>query len=325
MKIYFKNQPEQNHEMFFSYDDKKEKSICGRNEAYPCVIFKDSKHRSGRLKVVCVDNEPANNNNTSQYRLHRHKLVDYSIKTKNCDETGVATFIFKASEYTPDDEIMIYLENLSIRRTKESLRDVELNWSLNKTEKFDPFGIGFGNLKKRIDLNCTRLCCQVILDDGTTTNLPIVSDTIQNCKNEIKVHEWIDGTETESNGAGIFYVFTSELKSDQRDVYVVFIDEFEREFARVIPDYVHCNRALRLTVPKHPRCMDAGTEYPKCCKFYIAVKNRNYKSVSLSFEYIKGYKRIKSENNATQGSSEDLITSFLSDESIFLFFNNEIN
>ena len=285
MEIYFKDEPQQNHEMFFSYDLKKEKSISGRNETYPCVVFKNLNRRSGKLKVVCVDNEPVKNGFTfQQYRLHRHKLVDYSNKTEFCDEFGVATFNFKATE---DTKVEILLENLSIRRTKEALTDLEIKCSLNKIKKFDPFGIGFGDLKKKVDLNCVRLCCQVIFDDKKKS-LAIVSDKIQNCKSEIKVHEWINSTETQANGGDKFYVFISELKSDHRDIYAIFVDEFEQEFARVKPDYVHSNRALRFTVPKYPRYLNNKVKISICCKFFLAVLNRNYKSDLLSFHYITG-------------------------------------
>ena len=280
--VEFMVEPAQNHEMFFSYDEKKEKRLSGESKDVPIVKIRDKMCRSGVLKVVCVDHEPFDKTR-KKYRLHRHKLVDYLNKTSFCDEFGVAIFPFDSSSYNKDrNEIFVKLENLSIRRINEQeLNEYQSKWLKNKN-RFDPFGIGFGNLRKKIDLNCVRLCCQVFIDEITTSRC-IISNKIQNCKSEIKVRHWIDSTVARSCGGDKFHVFTSELKADQRNIVAVFCDIHGQEFQRVQPDFVHANRALRFTVPF---CPFQFSQSSLQCKFYLAVEDRNYKSDFLKFFYI---------------------------------------
>ena len=139
VQIMFIDQPDQNHEMFFSYDNKKEKCLCGERTSEPMVKIFDNRNRSGVLKVACIDHEPIKSN---VYRLHRHKLVDFSNKTNFCDEFGVASFPFDYYQ----DQAEFKLKNLSIRRINENeLNDVMNKWFENKN-KFDPFGIEFGTV-----------------------------------------------------------------------------------------------------------------------------------------------------------------------------------
>ena len=83
-------------------------------------------------------------------------------------------------------------------------------------------------------------------------------------------------------GGDTFYLFTSELKLDQRNISIVFIDEYEREFKRIKPNLIHSNRALRFEVPPY---INQSIINPIKCKFYLTVENRNYKSDMLFFYY----------------------------------------
>ena len=257
------------------------------------MCIKDEKRRAGNIKITCVENDVFMN---SQYRLHRHQLIDCKSDKSNvahyCDAFGVAKYVFKSSDYNNKNEICVELKNLTIRRINEKeFKEFVKQWNNDRSKRFDPFGFGFGgSFKKKMDLNCARLCCQAFFSDNRTSKA-ITSDKIQNCKSEIKVHQWNQETETKVSGGDKFYVFLSELKTDQREISAHFCDEQEREFEMVQPDYIHCNRAIRLTVPAYPL---NGIEPPELlfrenripCKFYLASKNKNYKSEFLYFHYL---------------------------------------
>ena len=297
MEIRFKEQPKPNHEMFFSYDQKKEKILLSKNDKdVPIVNINDYKRRSGVLKVACVEND-------SPFRLHRHKLIDHSGKTQNCNEFGVATFYFKSVDYDAKHELNVELANLTIRRINEAeFNDMYKRWNKIRNNQFDPFCIGFGDLsmKKKIDLNCVRLCCQVFFTDNQKSNF-ILSEKIQNCKTEIKVHQWNEQTEARINGGDKFYVFISELKTDQREIVAHFFDEQNVEFLKVKPDYIHCNRALRLTVPQYPNRKDFQNRI--LCKFYLSVENKNYKSEFLNFYYLPECRSCDKNDNLVSAAT----------------------
>jgi hypothetical protein len=295
--IEFKEQPKGNHEFFFTYDAKKDKALLGSNrQSPPIVCLKDEKRSDGVIKIACVEHEMPHN---SVYRLHRHQLVDVKSNELNetcyCDSFGVAIYEFKTSNYNSNNEIYIELKNLTIRRINENkFKNMVQKWNNCKLKSkcFDPFGIGFGEfIKKKIDLNCVRLVCQAFFNDNRTSKA-ILSDRIHNCKSEIKVHQWDSKTEAKLSGGDKFYLFLSELKTRTlREISAMFLDENGQEFMKVKPDYIHCNRAIRLTVPPYPlhgKIKTKSLEMKKriSCKFYLASDNQSYKSDLLKFDYL---------------------------------------
>ena len=262
----------------------------------PIVCFKDEKRSAGIIKIACVEHEMLHN---SLWRLHRHQLVDFKSdeikETCYCDDFGVAEYVFKTSNYNSHNEINIELKNVTIRRINENkFKNVVKKWNNRKFKSkcFDPFGMGFGEfIKKKMDLNCVRLVCQAFFTDNRTSKA-ILSNKIQNCKSEIKVHQWDPKTEAKLSGGEKFYLFLSELKTQtQREISARFLDENGQEFMKVKPDYIHCNRAIRLTVPPYPfkgkikiNKLEMGKRIS--CKFYLASDNKSYKSELLEFDYL---------------------------------------
>lgn len=326
--IGFKVKPISNHEFFFTYDAKKDKALLGQNGLNPPIVYmKDDKRRAGIIKIVCVEYEPFI---SEQYRLHRHQLIDCkSDKTDSicyCDEFGVAEYGFKSFDYNNENEIYIELKSLTIRRINgREFKTLVKKWNNERNKRFDPFNIGFSEgFKKKIDLNCVRLCCQAFFDDNQTSK-PILSDKIQNCKTEIKVHQWDAEIETKISGGDKFYVFISELKTDQREVNAHFFDENGQEFGMVKPDYIHSNRAIRLTVPPHPLNRIQNIEKESLDRisssFFLASVNKNYKSEVLSFYYIPDFCLICSPNKRLCEDPDDIYEKRIQRKDHDLFFH----
>lgn len=275
--ISFKIEPTKNHEMQYKVDERKDKCISGENKSEsPVVQIDDKLCRAGVLKVVCVNHMA---NEDGEYSLHPNFLVDVRNSVKRCDKYGVASFKFGKKQSNVEIDL-----KLCIRRCRvNDVNEIRNKWNQNDdANKFDPFGIGYGDFDK-FDLQRVRLCCQAIFEDNEKSNV-IVSDVIFSGTSDIKIEYWDNSTEFSVHGGDKLCVFVRKLTTDQRNVYAKFSDYNNWESDEIEPIHRHHDYGFVFIVPAYK---DYFVKKPVLCKFQLFVRNKDYCSEAKPLKYIK--------------------------------------
>ena len=221
--ISFHSNPIRTHDMEYECDAKKDKPLQGEDNECPVVRLEDKLCRSGELKVVSISHMPANDN---CYPLHTNLLCGDPKAKKYCNDVGVGSYKFENKSGC----IFINLVNLCIRHSrKNSVDGIKKKW-LKSIEKFDPFGIGFGDTDS-LDYQKIRLCCQIFFNntkhktcDNTKSNI-LVSDTIFNGPSDIKIEFWDDKREVKANSNNeLLYALVRKVSTEQRRIFARFFD-----------------------------------------------------------------------------------------------------
>ena len=285
--ISFYRQPVRNQEMEYEGDSRKDKCLKGQNFDSPVICIFDLLRRSGVLKVTSVVHVPINDN---RYYLHPNLLCNLPKKQQYCNDSGVATYKFFKQNYDKDCYVYINLENLCVRHSvKKNFNELKRKLHLS-TEKFDPFGIGFNENQKDVNLDYIKLCCQAFFEDRQKSE-PIVSEYIFNGPADLKIEYWDDSRRVAVDNINeLLYVLVRKVSTEQReDIYGIFYDD-QGWLEDIKPVHNHHDQAFVFKIPQYKNKISSNEIV---CYFQLLVKNKEfYKSEVKTFKYVPSPNKV---------------------------------